>query len=60
MSKEITIEQAAANLEQLINQTPLKKGEYDVLFNSLVTLFNKAKENEPKTEPKLEKVEDEK
>lgn len=48
MSKEITLEQAAANLEQLINQTPLKKGEYDVLFNSLVTLFNKAKENEPK------------
>ena len=57
MSKqELTIEQAAANLEQLINQTPLKKGEYDVLFNSLVTLFNKAKESEPK----LEKVEDEK
>ena len=57
MSKqEITLEQAAANLEQLINQTPLKKGEYDVLFNSLVTLFNKAKESEPK----LEKVEDEK
>ena len=57
MSKqEITLEQAAANLEQLINQTPLKKGEYDVLFNSLVTLFNKAKESQPK----LEKVEDEK
>ena len=56
MSKELTLEQAAANLEQLINQTPLKKGEYDVLFNSLVTLFNKAKESEPK----LEKVEDEK
>ena len=57
MSKqELTIEQAAANLEQLINQTPLKKGEYDVLFNSLVTLFNKAKESQPK----LEKVEDEK
>ena len=56
MSKELTLEQAAGNLEQLINQTPLKKGEYDVLFNSLVTLFNKAKESEPK----LEKVEDEK
>ena len=57
MSKqELTIEQAASNLEQLINQTPLKKGEYDVLFNSLVTLFNKAKESQPK----LEKAEDEK
>lgn len=48
MSKpELTLEQAASNLEQLINQTPLKKAEYDMLFNSLVTLFNKAKENEP-------------
>ena len=56
MSKqELTIEQAAANLEQLINQTALKKAEYDVLFNSLLTLFNKAKANEPV----LAKVEDE-
>ena len=46
MSKqELTIEQAAGNLEQLINQTPLKKAEFDMLFNSLLTLFNKAKEN---------------
>ncbi len=49
MSKqELTIEQAAGNLEQLINQTPLKKAEFDMLFNSLITLFNKAKESEPK------------
>ena len=49
MSKqELTIEQAAGNLEQLINQTPLKKAEYDMLFNSLITLFNKAKELETK------------
>ncbi len=41
--EKMTIEQAAKNLEALINQTPLKKGEYDVLFNSLVTLFNEAK-----------------
>ena len=49
MSKqELTLEQAAANLEQLINQTALKKADYDFLLHSLVTLFNKAKENEPK------------
>lgn len=50
MSKELTLEQAAANLEQLINQTALKKADYDFLLHSLVTLFNKAKENEPKLE----------
>lgn len=45
MSKqELTLEQAAGNLEQLINQTALKKAEFDILFNSLVLLFNKAKE----------------
>ena len=48
--EKMTIEQAAKNLEVLINQTPLKKAEYDFLFNSLLTLFNKAKENEQATE----------
>lgn len=37
--KDITIEQAANNLEQLINATPLKKAEYDVLYASLSKLF---------------------
>ena len=46
--EKMTIEQAAKNLEQLINATPLKKAEYDVLFNSLVTLFNEAKPKEVK------------
>lgn len=41
--KDLTIEQAAANLEALINQTPLKKQEYDLLYNSLATLFTTAK-----------------
>ena len=39
----LTIEQAAANLEALINQTPLKKQEYDLLYNSLALLFTTAK-----------------
>ena len=51
--KDLTIEQAAANLEALINQTPLKKQEYDLLYNSLATLFTTAKQT-------LEVVKDEK
>lgn len=41
--ENMTIEQAAANLEQLLNATPLKKGEYDVLYKSLALLFTTAK-----------------
>jgi|APFre7841882793_1041355.scaffolds.fasta_scaffold364253_1 nitrate reductase assembly molybdenum cofactor insertion protein NarJ len=48
--EKMTIEQAAANLQSLINNLQLKKAEYDFLFNSLLTLFNKAKENEQATE----------
>ena len=48
--EKMTIEQAAANLQSLINNLQLKKAEYDILFNSLLTLFNKAKENEQATE----------
>lgn len=44
--KDITIEQAANNLEQLINATPLKKAEYDVLYASLAKLFTVAKQTE--------------
>lgn len=41
--ENLTIEQAAANIESLINQTPLKKAEYDLLYNSLALLFSTAK-----------------
>lgn len=41
--KDLTIEQAATNLEALINQTPLKKQEYDLLYSSLALLFTTAK-----------------
>lgn len=42
--KDLTIEQAAGNLEQLLNATPLKKAEYDVLYQSLALLFTTAKQ----------------
>lgn len=51
--ENLTIEQAAANLEALLNQTPLKKSEYDLLYNSLAKLFTTAKQT-------LEVVKDEK
>ena len=59
--EKMTIEQAAANLEALLNQTPLKKQEYDLLYNSLALLFTTAKatqeaqEDKPKAAIKREK-----
>mgnify|MGYP006921304982 CR=1 FL=1 len=44
--KDLTIEQAAANLESLLNQTALKKADYDVLYNSLALLFSTAKQTQ--------------
>lgn len=42
----LTIEQAAANLESLLNQTALKKADYDILYNSLALLFSTAKQTQ--------------
>lgn len=43
MSQELTLEQAAGNLEQLLNATKLTKAEYDLLYKSLSLLFVTAK-----------------
>lgn len=48
----MTIEQAAGNLEQLLNATPLKKAEFDVLYQSLSLLFTTAKATQVKDNEK--------
>lgn len=53
--EKMTIEQAAANLEALLNQTPLKKQEYDLLYNSLALLFTTAKATQEVKEEESEK-----